>query len=240
MEKVLLVVGGSSDIGIATIEDQVALFDRIIIHYNHLNENVTQLKEKYSNIECLQADLANIESTKQLISAINDMNVVPTHILHLPAVKFETRKFHKTPWKEIENELNVSLRSAVMILSDFLPKMSKNNYGKIVIMLSMVINGMPPKYNSDYVIVKEALYGMVKALAVEYADKGISINGISPALVETRFTENMHDFLKEENAKLSPIGRNLMVKDILPTIRFLMSEGSDCINGQNICVTCGR
>lgn len=75
---------------------------------------------------------------------------------------------------------------------------------------------------------------------MEYADKGISINGISPALVETRFTEKMHDFLKEENAKLSPIGRNLMVKDILPTIRFLMSEGSDCINGQNICVTCGR
>ena len=107
-------------------------------------------------------------------------------------------------------------------------------------MLSMVINGMPPKHNADYVIVKEALYGLVKAIAVEYAEKGISINGISPALIETKFIENMHDYTIGENAKLSPVGRNLIIADIIPTIRFLMSEGSDCINGQNISVTCGR
>jgi len=240
MEKVLLVVGGSSDIGVATVRDQVAAFDKIIIHYNHLNDSIAELQEKYKNIECLQADLESIDSTQKLISAINEQNIVPTHILHLPAMKFEAKKFHKTPWDIIEKEINVSLRSAIMILREYLPKMSKNRFGKIVIMLSMVINSMPPKYNADYVIVKEALYGLVKAIAVEYADQGISINGISPALVETKFVEKMHDYLKEENAKLSPVGRNLVVEDVIPTIRFLLSDESNLINGQNISVTGGR
>ena len=81
---------------------------------------------------------------------------------------------------------------------------------------------------------------MVKAIAVEYADKGIVINGISPALMQTKFIEKMHEYLIEENAKQSPTGKNMEIKDILPTIRFLMSDGSNCVNGQNISVTCGR
>lgn len=240
MEKVLLIMGGSSDIGVATIKSLVDVFDKIIVHYNHMNESLAELQGKYKNINCLQADLESMDSTRKLISTINDQNIVPTHILHLPAIKFEAKKFHRTSWDIIEKEINVSIRSAIMILREYLPKMSKNRFGKIVIMLSMVINSMPPKYNADYVIVKEALYGLVKAIAVEYADQGISINGISPALVETRFVEKMHDFIKEENAKLSPLGRNLMVEDIIPTIRFLLSDESNLINGQNISVTGGR
>ena len=240
MDRILLIVGGSSDIGLAIIEDQIALYDKVIVHYNHLTSNLQKIMERYSNVICLQADLASENSTKKLIQAINELDIVPTHIIHLPAVKFETKKFHKTLWKTIENELYVSLRSATMILAEYLPKMSKNKYGKIVVMLSMVINGMPPKYSSDYVIVKEALYGMVKAIAVEYADKGIVINGISPALMQTKFIEKMHEYLIEENAKQSPTGKNMEIKDILPTIRFLMSDGSNCVNGQNISVTCGR
>lgn len=240
MDKVLLITGGSSDIGMAVLEDQISLYDKVIVSYNHMNEKLLNIKKKYSQIVCLQADFADEQSTIELINRINELRILPTHILHLPAARFEIKKFHKTKWSVIEEELHISLRSAAMIFSEFLPKMGKEGYGKIVVMLSMVINGMPPKYNADYVIVKEALYGMVKAVAVEYAEKGITINGISPALVETKFIENMNELLIEENAKLSPTGRNLSIGDILPAIRFLLSDGSKCINGQNILVTCGR
>ena len=240
MDKNLLIIGGSSDIGMAVAEDQACSYDRIIIHYHHMNDRLSDIMKRYKNVNCIQANLASENSTVELINQINEQGIVPTHILHLPASKYEARKFHKTKWAVIEEELHISLRSAAMILGSFLPKMSRNGYGKIVIMLSMVINGMPPKHNADYVIVKEALYGLVKAIAVEYAEKGISINGISPALIETKFIENIHDYTIGENAKLSPVGRNLIIADIIPTIRFLMSEGSDCINGQNISVTCGR
>lgn len=43
MDRILLIVGGSSDIGLAIIEDQIALYDKVIVHYNHLNSNLQKL-----------------------------------------------------------------------------------------------------------------------------------------------------------------------------------------------------
>ena len=38
----------------------------------------------------------------------------------------------------------------------------------------------------------------------------------------------------------SPMGRNLEVEEIIPTIEYLLSEGASCINGENISISCGR
>lgn len=241
MEKSLLVIGGSSDIGIGTIKDIHENYDMIIAHYNHMNEKLGVLKaELGEKLVCIRADLSDEGQVNNLINSIQKQDVVPSHILHLPAVPVQTRKFHKTEWSVYQNQIDISIKSAVMILSGLMPDMIKNKGGKIIIMLSMAVNHMPPKYNCDYVMIKYALLGMMKSLAVEYADKGITVNGISPALVETRFVNGMHNYLIEQNAQASPVGRNLKVDDIVPTIKYLFSQGADCINGQNISVTYGR
>ena len=137
-------------------------------------------------------------------------------------------------------KMDISFKSLILILQSFMPKMAKLKYGKVVLLLSFVIDGMPPKYCSNYVMTKYALLGLMKSLAVEYADKGITVNGISPAWVMTKYIDNQPDFLVEQNAQLSPIGRNLLVSDIVPSINWLLSDGADCVNGQNISITCGR
>ena len=75
------------------------------------------------------------------------------------------------------------------------------------------------------------MLGLVKALATEYAPKGITVNGISPAWVNTKYIDNQPDILKEQAAMNSPMGRNLEVAEIIPTIEYLLSEGASCING---------
>lgn len=241
MEKILFVVGGSSDIGIGTIKELIGEFSLVIASFNHMNESLEKLRqENEKKLLCIHADLSDEESTKFLIDTIKKNRLVPSHILHLPAVRYEVKKFHKIPWSIFENQIHVSLRSAVMILSAFLPDMAKRQNGHILVMLSLVVGGIPPKHSTDYVMVKYALLGLVKSLSIEYADKGITVNGISPALVETRFIEGMHDYLIEQNAKQSPTGKNLIIDDIIPTIKFLFSDGAGCINGQNIFITCGR
>lgn len=241
MKKILLVVGGSSDIGIAAISALLQQYELVVAHYNHMNEKLRELQEKAGNrLLCLQADLSDEVATDKLVDTIKEMKVIPSDILHLPAAAYQVRKFHKTEWNIFERELNISVRSAVKVCTAFLPEMAKERYGRIVLMLSIVVNGMPPKYNADYVLVKYALLGLVKALAVEYADRGIRVNGISPALMETKFIENIHDYIIEQNAQQSPTGRNLCVEEVIPTIQFLLSEGAEGINGQNISITYGR
>lgn len=239
MEKVLFVIGASSDIGTSLIESVIDDYDVIIAHYNQMNDKLEKLSDS-EKIICYQADLTNIEDIENMLNSIEDDNHIPTHIVHLPAKKIQIRKFHKTNWNVFQESLDISLRSITIIFKRFAPKMVKNKYGKLVVMLSMVVNNMPPKYNSDYVVSKYALLGFVKALAVEYAEYGICVNAVSPAMIDTKFVEKMHELIIEENAKESPTGKNLTVDEVVPSIKFLLSDESKCINGQNILITNGR
>ena len=84
-----------------------------------------------------------------------------------------------------------------MILQAFIPKMSKQNYGKIVFMLSAYLLGIPPKFQSPYITVKYALLGLMRNLASEYAAKGIMVNAVSPDMMETKFLSELPELIKE-------------------------------------------
>ena len=118
--------------------------------------------------------------------------------------------------------------------------MAKAKYGRVVLTLSFVVRDAPPKYCAQYVAAKYALLGLMKALAAEYAGKGVTVNGISPAWVVTKYLDTQPAMLVEQNAQQSPIGRNLEVADLVPTIGYLLSDGAACVTGQNIYITAGR
>lgn len=241
MEKNLLVIGGSSDMSMETIRAIHGDYGSVIAHYRRMNEKLAALKSDLGdNLTILQADLADEEDVKGLISDIRKLRVVPSHILHFPAPPCTNQRFHKMDFSAFQQEWDVSLRSAVLILQAFLPEMAKRNYGRVVFMLSFVLGGHSVKHCAQYVVGKYALLGLMKALAAEYADKGITINGISPAWVMTKYLDTQPAILIEQNALQSPIGRNLEVGDIVPSIQYLLSDGASCVTGQNIFVTGGR
>ena len=74
----------------------------------------------------------------------------------------------------------------------------------------------------------------MKALAVEYAGKGITVNGISPGAVETKFNSELPEFVINQYAEGRASGRNFLVQEVVPTIQFLLSSKSNSITGQNI------
>ena len=106
-------------------------------------------------------------------------------------------------------------------------------------MLTSYTDNMPPRFMTPYISAKYALLGLMKALSVEYADKGIMINAVSPGMMETKFLAKTFEHAVEQNAAKSPFGRNLYVDEIIPTIKFLMSDGADRITGQNIIISGG-
>ena len=192
MEKALFVVGASSELGTATIQMLKSDYNVIVAHYRHMNRKLEALKEEMGQqLICVQADLSIEGQIADMLGEIKEAGIKPSHIIHFPAEPVRIRKFQKTGWDIFQKELNISVKSAVMILQALLPDMVRQGNGRVILILSMVVNGMPPKYNSDYVLTKYALLGLVKALAVEYADKGITVNGVSPALIQTKLLENM-------------------------------------------------
>lgn len=240
-EKILLITGASSDIGVNLINKVSKDFDYIIAHHNKDEKELLKIKEKLKDkLILVKGDFIEEQDTYQFVERVKATEKVPTHIVHLPAGRCENMKFNKISWKKFQTDINIALRSLVIVLNTFLPQMAKNKEGKVVVMLSSYTTNIPPKYLASYVTSKYALLGLVKALANEYSNKGIKINGVSPSMIETKFLENIPELIVNQNAMNSPTGKNLTVDDVIPTIKFLLSEESNSITGQNIAITNGN
>lgn len=244
MQKTYLIIGASSDIGLQYIlylENKKETC-RVIAHYH----SSSKLLEEYSaqfcfvTLELIQADLLIESEVVKMLDELKNRDVCPDYILHLPAGRFETMPIKQFKWELYETELNIQVKSLGMAFAAFLPQMAKRKSGKVVVMLTSYVYDIPPKYMSHYIVAKYALLGLMKAAASEYMGKGLQINALSPAMIETKFLSNIDDRAVEINARNSKLGRNLLPEDVIPTIDFLFSSGADCMNGANINLSAGE
>ena len=240
-KKILFISGASSDVGSALIRKVSDEFDIILAHYNRSKECILSLqKEMGGKIYPLHADLSDSYAVENMIAEVVRLQYEPTHIVHLAAPKLFNQKFHKIQWDSYEKDIETSLHSIVEILKEFLPCMSKKRFGKVVFMLTSCVLNNPPKYKASYVTVKYALLGLMKSLAVEYASRGITINAVSPEMMETKFLSDIPKLIVEQNAKESALGRNLYVEEVISAFEFLLSDNANAVTGLNLKVTGGN
>lgn len=239
--KKYLILGASSDIaqdliGILNLEAT----DIVLAHYNRAVNKINDLKLKTkAQIIHLKADFSIDEDINKFIDYIVQNNYIPTHIVHLPAHRIENKRHRDLLWQDYQMNIDVQLKSIVQILAVLLPKMSKEKFGKIVFLLSSCTQNIPPKFLSSYVTAKYALLGFMKSIAIEYADKNISINAVSPSMIETGFLSQVNEKIIESNAASLPLKRNAKIREVTPYIRYLLSEEAGYVTGTNLVIAGG-
>ena len=226
--KTYIITGASSDIGIAFLKE-LEKDGKKVTAYCQYFLNVCKLKELQSefinvDIKLSRCDLSSVEDTDRWINELKYESVIPTHILHLAAKKLEYMRLRQFDWQKTVDEMNIQVNSLAQLFKVFLPIMSKEKCGRVSVMLSSCTLGTPPKYMSDYLIAKYALLGLVKGAASEYAGTGITINGLSPNMIETKF--------------LSEIDPRIV--EIVSALRFLLSDSASYMNGVNLNLTGGE
>lgn len=242
MRKIYLILGASSDLGSALVRkllERKVENEVFLLHYCSSKDNIQSIIEDYPQnvIKCYQADLSNIEDTKRFIESVKESDMSPTHIVNFAASTYRFNRLNEFNIERLSKDINIQVYSFALICQAFIPAMVENKSGKIVVMLSAATKGIPPKNTTEYTTVKYAMLGLIKSLAADYGDMGISINGISPGMIETKFLRNIGRKIKEFSAEKSPQHRNLRVEDVVPSIIFLMSEDSNFMNGTNMNLT---
>jgi 3-oxoacyl-[acyl-carrier protein] reductase len=239
----LLVTGASSDIGLALIRRVASTRKNFLIlaHYHSGRERIEELSKQLGSdsILPLHCDFSSEASTVELAEKISRDFGAPSQMVHLPGVKLVYERFTKFNWEHFQTDLNIQLRSAVILLKRLLPAMAKLPKSKVVFVLSSVTRGVPPKYLSMYGIVKQAQLGLMRALASEYDKSGPAINAVTPGMVETRFLDNVPELVRQKAAADSPRGRNARPEDVVHAIEFLLSSECDYVNGIELPVTGG-
>jgi 3-oxoacyl-[acyl-carrier protein] reductase len=239
MNNIIFITGASSDIGVELIK---SLNEECIIiaHYNSNNQKLLELqKESRNQIIPVQANFSSEKSVTDMLDKIESQIGVPNKIVHLAASKFENIRFKDVKWINFQNEINLSLGAITIILNRFLPKMAALKRGRVVTMLSSVVIGVPPKALTQYTTVKYALLGLMKSLASEYAEKKITINCISPSMINTQFLSLINERVVDLASEMHPLKRNAMVSDVVPIMLMLLSDNAAYINGVNIPITGG-
>jgi 3-oxoacyl-[acyl-carrier protein] reductase len=238
MDKVYLILGASSDLGCALIENLLKNKSsdfRIIAHYYSTDERLRNLSNRADGrMDMVKADLSSLDSTEKMIGEIKKKGLNPSHIVNFSAVAYRLNRLSEVDIQRLNTDMTIQVYSFALICKAFLPHMVAEKYGKIAVMLSAVTTGIPPKNTTEYTTVKYALLGLIKSLAADYGEFGININAVSPGMIETKFIRNVGRKIKEFSAERNPQHRNLTVDDVIPTLLFVLSDNSRFMNGTNI------
>lgn len=245
MEKTIIITGASSDIGMSYIRAHGAEYARILAHYHHTNETFENLTASFGDrILPIQADFSLPSEAESFagkaVQILKEEDLTPTHILHLASLPAKSTRFHKSAAEDYRAMMQVSVYSIAEILKACIPSMQKQHYGRILFLLSAYTAIPDPKFAAPYVTSKYALLGLMKSISAEYAAKGITANGISPQMVDTKFLKEVPELIVEQQRQASPLGRLLNKEDILPVMHLLLSDEAAAITGENISITGGN
>lgn len=239
---VVLIAGASSDIGVALIRRLLANQEAIILaHHNAGADRIKRCQDAPGGerIHPFQCDFTSIDSIGKSVGTLVQLFGVPNKIVYLPALRLRYERFAKFDVDHFNRDMNVQVGAAIQLLKRLLPDMAKLPRARVVFLLSSVTRGVPPKFLSMYSVIKHAQLGLMRALASEYASTTITINAVSPSMVETRFLDDVPDLLKQMSASNSPMGRNALPEDLLGAIELLLSDNSDFMTGVDIPVSGG-
>lgn len=243
MRKNLLILGASSEIGIRILREIYMDYQIVYVQYRKMNDELNKIileAGERVRVVPLQADLLEEKSVSKMLADLCSMEYTPNHIVHLPAPKAYHKQFHKDQWENFRKGWEISVHAIVEILQILMPKMTKERYGRIVLMLTSCTLNIPPKFQASYVTIKYALLGLMKALSAEYAEKGITVNGISPDMIKTKFLSEVPEMIVEQTAADSPLGRHIYIEELIPVIKYLLSDAGAAMTGQNIGITGGK
>lgn len=139
---------------------------------------------------------------------------------------------------EWDRTIRINLKGVFLCCQAMIPDMLEADWGRIInISSSSVQTGAP--LMAHYVASKGGVIGLTRALAIEYADKRITVNNIPPGFVDTPMLR-ASPINVEGHAVNTPMKRPGQPEDIAAACSYLASEAANYVTGQTIGVNGGR
>lgn len=235
-----LVTGSTRGIG-ASIAKILAQNGYDVILHGRDEKKLIETKEKIGAIDYFCADLTCRGACEALASGVFS-KYGSLDVLVNNAGAYVWANVEKTDDKDIEKLLKLNTEAPFRLIRAFVPSMKAQKFGRIVNIGS--ISGAVGEGNAAlYSMTKSALSGLTKALALELACDGITVNTINPGWVDTELTEtacNSGDgFSADENIDMIPQRRFIHPDEVGNLVKYLVSDEAKGLTGQNINLCAG-
>ena len=236
-----MITGGAGAIGKKTaIEIAKQGADIVIadVRQDALETAQKEIKEATGkDVAIINCDLLDIESTRTLFSRAEEQTGQINILVNNAGIDRD-KLLMKMTEDDFEIVLNVNLRAAFTLTKSAVMAMSKRKFGRIIGISSVVgFTGNPGQAN--YCASKAALVGLSKAVALEYAKRGITVNCIAPGAIKTPMIDAVSDEAREKFLAKIPLGYMADPVEIAYAVCFLASREASYITGQTLHVNGG-
>lgn len=234
--KKFLVTGASGGIGQA-ITDVLYEAGATLCISGTRKEILEKMAEGKNNMYSLQCDLMRNEGVDSLVDKASDLMAGFDGIVCNAGVTQDSLLLRMTDeaWDKV---ISINLTSTFKLNKKACSKMSKNGWGRIINISSIVgFTGNPGQAN--YAASKAGMVAMSKCIAKEFAGRNITVNCIAPGFVETSMTSSLSQEQHNNIMSNIPLKRMGIPKEIASGVLFLASDEASYITGQTLHINGG-
>lgn len=238
MNKIALVTGGIRGIGRGISESLKRAGYLVAANYRSNSEAAENFK-KETGISVFSWDVANYNACEKGVETVCAELGGTIDVLVNNAGITKDGMLHKMPVEAWTDVINTNLNSVFYMSRLVVPAMREKGFGRIINISS--VNGLKGQLGqTNYAAAKAGIIGFTKALALESASKGITVNAIAPGYIATDMTEVIKESIKEKIIETIPVKRFGHVEEIADAVVFLASEKSAFITGATLNVNGGQ
>lgn len=247
-DKHVLISGGGTGVGkaIATVFAGAGAKVTII---GRTEQALLSVAGELANTLGLCADVTDRASIEQMLDEARAVHG-PVAITIANAGAVETAPFKSVTDVQWQQSLNVNLTGTFNLFQSTVNEMTDAGWGRLISVASTAgLKGYP--YVSSYCAAKHGVIGLVKALALETAKKGLTVNALCPGFVETPMLERSIENIIQKTAmdreqaraalsKDNPMGGFIQPEEVAQAALYLCTAGASSINGQAIAINGGE
>ena len=242
-KRVALVTGGMGGLGEAICVKLAAMGDTVVTTHSPGNTKAAEwqqaMRSQGHEFRAYPCDVSDWESAVACVrKVVADLGQVDVLVNNAGITRDMTfKKMDKTSWDQV---IKTNLDSCFNMTKQVCDGMVDRGWGRIVNISS--VNGQKGAFGqTNYSAAKAGMHGFTKALALEVARKGVTVNTISPGYIGTKMVLAIpKDVLDSKIIPQIPIGRLGQPEEVAGLCAYLASDEAAFLTGANIAINGGQ
>lgn len=230
MSRIAIVTGGTRGIGLAICRRLKADGCQVAVLYAANDAEAELCRSEFGLVrKCDVGDFGQCETAVREV----ERQLGPIDILVNNAGVTRDASLHKMTPEQWDDVLRVDLASVFNMSRQVIGGMRERGFGRIVNLSS--VNGQKGQFGqSNYCAAKAGVIGFTKALALENARKGVTVNAIAPGYVDTAMVAAVAADVLEAIVAAIPVGRLGRPEEIARCVAFLVADDAGFMTGATL------
>jgi acetoacetyl-CoA reductase len=237
MARVALVTGGTRGIGRAIVERLKADGMQVAAGYSG-NDAAAEACARELGVMVIKGNVGAFADCQQAVAAV-EAELGPIDVLVNNAGITRDGVFHRMSSEQWSEVIRVNMDSLFNMTRQVIEGMREREWGRIVNISS--INGQKGQIGqTNYSAAKAGMIGFTKALALENARKGVTVNCIAPGYIDTEMVQAVPEKVLESIIGQIPVGRLGRGEEIADMVAFLTGEHAGYVTGATLSLNGGQ